>query len=88
MNPKNNDFDKTITFSIHEEDREAQRKMLLRTVYAALSEKGYNAIDQIVEYILTEEPTYITNHKNARSLVRRIDRYELLASMLKEYLGL
>jgi len=88
MNPKNNDFDKTIMFSIHEEDREAQRKMLLRNVYDALSEKGYNAIGQITEYILTEEPTYITNHKNARSMVRRIDRYELLAAMLKEYLGL
>lgn len=83
-----NDMDKTITFSIHEEDRDAQRKMLLRSVYEALSEKGYNAIGQITEYILTEEPTYITNHKNARSMVRRIDRYELLAAMLKEYLGL
>ncbi len=83
-----NDMDKTITFSIHEEDRDAQRKVLLRNVYEALSEKGYNAIGQITEYILTEEPTYITNHKNARSMVRRIDRYELLAAMLKEYLGL
>ena len=83
-----NDFDKTITFSIHEDDREAQRKALLRTVYDALSEKGYSAIEQMVEYLLTEEPTYITNHKNARSLVRRIDRHELLAAMLKEYLGL
>jgi len=83
-----NDMDKTITFSIHEEDRDAQRKMLLRNVYEALSERGYNPIDQIVEYILTEEPTYITNYKNARSMVRRIDRYELLSAMLKEYLGL
>ncbi len=82
------DFDKTITFSIHEEDRDAQRKMLLRNIYDALSERGYSAIDQMVEYILTEEPTYITNHKNARSLVRRIDPRELLAAMLKEYLGL
>ncbi|MBQ4592077.1 MAG: IreB family regulatory phosphoprotein [Clostridia bacterium] len=83
-----NDMDKTITFSIHEEDRDAQRKVLLRNVYEALSERGYNPIDQIVEYILTEEPTYITNYKNARSMVRRIDRYELLSAMLKEYLGL
>ena len=81
-------MDKTITFSIHEEDRDAQRKVLLRNVYEALSERGYNPIDQIVEYILTEEPTYITNYKNARSMVRRIDRYELLSAMLKEYLGL
>lgn len=83
-----NDMDKTITFSIHEEDRDAQRKELLRKIYEALSERGYSAIDQIVEYILTEEPTYITNHKNARSLVRRIDPRELLAAMLKEYLNL
>ena len=83
-----NDMDKTITFSIHEEDRDAQRKVLLRNVYEALSERGYNPIDQIVEYSLTEEPTYITNYKNARSMVRRIDRYELLSAMLKEYLGL
>jgi len=81
-------MDKTITFSIHEEDRDAQRKAMLKSVYEALSERGYNPIDQIVEYILTEEPTYITNYKNARSMVRRIDRYELLSAMLKEYLGL
>lgn len=88
MNPKNNDFDKTITFSIHEEDRDAQRKALLRNVYEALCEKGYNAIGQITEYILTEEPTYITAHKNARGMVRRIDPRELVAAMLKEYLDL
>lgn len=83
-----NDMDKTITFSIHEEDRDAQRKAMLKSVYEALSERGYNPIDQIVEYILTEEPTYITNYKNARSMVRRIDRYELLSAMLKKYLEL
>lgn len=88
MNMKNNDMDKTITFSIHEEDRDQQRKAMLKAVYEALSERGYNPVDQIVEYILTEEPTYITNYKNARSMVRRIDRYELLSAMLKEYLGL
>ncbi len=85
---KNNDMDKTITFSIHEDDRDLQRKQMLKAVYEALNERGYNPVDQIVEYILTEEPTYITNYKNARSMVRRIDRYELLAAMLKEYLGL
>ncbi len=85
---KNNDMDKTITFSIHEDERDLQRKQMLKAVYEALSERGYNPVDQIVEYILTEEPTYITNYKNARSMVRRIDRYELLAAMLKEYLGL
>lgn len=83
-----NDMDKTIVFSIHDEDRDHQRKQMLKSVYEALSERGYNPIDQIVEYILTEEPTYITNYKNARSTIRKIDRYELLSAMLKEYLGL
>ncbi|MBQ7930397.1 MAG: IreB family regulatory phosphoprotein [Clostridia bacterium] len=81
-------MDKTITFSIREEDRDRERRMLLRAVYDALCEKGYNPIDQIVGYILTEEPAYITNHNNARGMIRKIDTHELLAAMLKEYMGL
>ena len=65
-----NEMDKTITFSIREEERDRERKMLLRTVYDALSEKGYNPINQLVGYVLTEDPTYITNYKNARGLCR------------------
>lgn len=83
-----NEMDKTITFSICEEERDRERKMLLRTVYDALSEKGYNPINQLVGYVLTEDPTYITNYKNARGLIRRIDRDELMAALLTEYLGL
>ena len=83
-----NEMDKTITFSIREEERDRERKMLLRTVYDALSEKGYNPINQLVGYVLTEDPTYITNYKNARGLIRRIDRDELMAALLTEYLGL
>ena len=83
-----NELDKTITFSIREEERDRERKMLLRTVYDALSEKGYNPINQLVGYVLTEDPTYITNYKNARGLIRRIDRDELMAALLTEYLGL
>ena len=83
-----NEMDKTITFSIGEEERDRERKMLLRTVYDALSEKGYNPINQLVGYVLTEDPTYITNYKNARGLIRRIDRDELMAALLTEYLGL
>lgn len=83
-----NEMDKTITFSIREEERDRERKMLLRTVYDALSEKGYNPIYQLVGYVLTEDPTYITNYKNARGLIRRIDRDELMAALLTEYLGL
>lgn len=83
-----NELDKTITFSIREEERDRERKMLLRSVYEALSEKGYNPINQLVGYILTEDPTYITNYKNARGMIRRIDRDELMAALLKEYLEL
>ena len=76
----------TITFSM-EEVREADMKRILLTVYDALKEKGYNPISQIVGYILSEDPTYITTHNNARSLIRRIDRDELLQVLLKSYLG-
>lgn len=76
----------TITFSM-EEVREADMKRILLTVYDALKEKGYNPISQIVGYILSEDPTYITTHDNARSLIRRIDRDELLKAMVRSYLG-
>ena len=72
----------TITFSM-EEVREADMKRILLTVYDALKEKGYNPISQIVGYILSEDPTYITTHNNARSLIRRIDRDELLKAMVR-----
>lgn len=58
----------------------------LRLIYDALSEKGYNPISQIVGYILSEDPTYITTHNNARSLIRRLDRDELLQAIVKDYL--
>ena len=76
----------TITFSM-EEVREADMKRILLTVYDALKEKGYNPISQIVGYLLSEDPTYITTHNNARSLIRRIDRDELLKAMVRSYLG-
>ena len=65
--------DKTIKFSIKDENEVEMKKNLL-AVYEALNEKGYNSISQIVGYILSEDPTYITTHNNARSLVRRLDR--------------
>ena len=61
-------------------------KETLTEVFDALQEKGYTPINQIVGYILTEDPTYITTHNNARSLIRRLDRDELLAAMVKSYL--
>lgn len=77
--------DQTITFSLAS-DKERQNRMILQEVYAALLENGYNPINQIVGYLLSEDPTYITNHKNARSLIRKIDRDDLLGAMLREYL--
>ena len=76
----------TMTFSIGD-DRELQMKAVLTEVYDALQEKGYNPINQLVGYILSEDPTYITTHKNARSLIRKIDRDELLRSMVRSYLN-
>ena len=77
--------DQTVTFPLAT-DKERQNKMILQEVYAALQEKGYNPINQIVGYLLSEDPTYITNYKNARSLIRKIDRDDLLGAMLREYL--
>ena len=80
------DSNNTITFSM-EEVREADMKRILLTVYDALKEKGYNPISQIVGYILSEDPTYITTHNNARSLIRKLDRDELLRALVRSYLN-
>ena len=79
--------DETIQFSIKNENDEEMKKILLE-VYNALNEQGYNSVSQIVGYILSEDPTYITTHNNARSLVRKLDRDELLQSMVEDYLGI
>ena len=79
------DPNKTIQFSIKDEREEEMRQTML-IVYNALKEKGYNPISQIVGYILSEDPTYITTHNNARSLIRRLDRDELLQALVKNYL--
>ncbi|MDD6798891.1 MAG: IreB family regulatory phosphoprotein [Firmicutes bacterium] len=79
--------DKTITFSIKGE-KELEIRRILQTVYEALSEKGYNPLNQIVGYILSEDPTYITNYKNARALIRKVDRDEILNTLVKSYLGI
>lgn len=76
----------TVKFTLPPDD-ESEMKILLTSVYDALREKGYDPINQIVGYILTEDPTYITNHKNARSIIRHIDRDELLQTLVKNYLG-
>ncbi len=76
---------KTMTFSIGDQTEQEIRN-ILTIVYNSLKEKGYNPINQIVGYILSEDPTYITTHNNARNLIRRIDRDMLLQSLVRYYL--
>lgn len=78
--------DRTISFSIHK-DKEKEVREILTTVYDALRQKGYNPVNQLVGYILSEDPTYITTYNNARSLIRKIDRDELLQMLVKFYLS-
>ena len=76
----------TVKFTVPSDDKESMRE-ILRRVFDALNEKGYNPINQIVGYLLTEDPTYITNYQNARTLICRIDRDELMQVLVREYLG-
>lgn len=78
-------IDKTRQFKLSQ-DSDEQMRAILVDVYNALVEKGYNPISQIVGYILSEDPTYITTHNSARSLIRRVDRDELLTELVKSYL--
>jgi uncharacterized protein (UPF0297 family) len=75
----------TMMFKVEKEKINEARGLLLN-VYEALKEKGYDPINQIVGYILSGDPTYITNHKNARSIIRRLERDELLEEILRFYL--
>ena len=75
----------TIKFKVADDSNEEMKK-ILSEVYASLSEKGYNPINQIVGYLLSEDPTYITNYNGARSLICKIDRDELLQELVKNYL--
>ena len=70
----------TAVFSIRDD-----KKQVMQLVYGALEEKGYNPVNQLVGYILSEDPTYITTYKNARSLIRRIDRDDLLQALVRDY---
>ena len=79
-------LDFTRKFSLNQ-DRGDEIKAILTSVYNSLQEKGYNPINQIVGYILSEDPTYITNYNNARSLIRKLDRDELLQELVKKYLA-
>lgn len=79
-------MDFTRKFNLNQ-DRGDEIKSILTTVYNSLQEKGYNPINQIVGYILSEDPTYITNYNNARALIRKLDRDELLQELVKKYLS-
>ena len=79
------EMDYTRKFSI-QNDKDPEIKKILSSVYQSLQEKGYNPINQIVGYILSEDPTYITNYNNARTLIRKLDRDELLQVLVKQYL--
>ena len=81
------DFDKTMKFSV-DKDSSLETKDIMKKVYDALVEKGYNPINQIVGYILSGDPTYITSHNDARNLIRKVERDELLEKMVKSYIGL
>ena len=81
------EFDKTMRFKVEKEPN-SKAQEILKDVYESLVEKGYNPINQIVGYILSGDPTYITSHKNARNLIREIERDELLEKMVKNYIGI
>ena len=80
-------IDETLSFKV-ERDKNIKAREVLKEVYEALVEKGYNPINQIVGYILSGDPTYITSHNNARNLIRQIERDELLEKMVKNYIGI
>ena len=79
-------MDKMMLFSLGNDKEESFRKNL-KIVYDALKEKGYNPINQMVGYILSEDPTYITTHKNARAIISKMERDEILEVLLKSYLN-
>ena len=80
-------LDNTMTFSV-DESKDEFIKHTLNVVYDALKQKGYNPVNQIVGYILSQDPTYITTHNNARSLICKIDRDDLLKALVKAYLNI
>ena len=81
------DSENTIFFKV-EKEKKTNSKQILRQVYEALVEKGYNPINQIVGYILSGDQTYITSYKDSRSLIRQLERDELLEKLVKSYIGI
>ncbi len=79
-------FDKTMKFTVQDEKQSVQVNEVLFTVYDALQEKGYHPINQIVGYLLSGDPAYIPRHKDARSIIRKLERDELIEELVKSYL--
>lgn len=81
-------MDKTMKFNFHEGPMDDDAKEVLLAVYEALEEKGYNPINQIVGYLLSGDPAYIPRHQDARSLIRKLERDELIEELVKSYLNI
>jgi len=86
--PENNNHEETVLFRVDGEEVDNKARVILTSVYQALKEKGYNPLNQLVGYLLSGDPAYITSHKNARSLIRQVERDELLEEMVGTYLDL
>lgn len=83
---KKNSMNETMGFGAVEKEYTSEAEKIILAVTAALEEKGYNPVNQLVGYILSGDPTYITSHKNARSIIRKLERDELLEEIVKDYL--
>lgn len=79
--------EKTMTFSLNSEDKNVKMKTILSHIYNSLAQKGYDPVNQIAGYIVSEDPTYITTHNGARKAAQKLDRDELLKAMIREYLS-
>ena len=83
---RRNVYIETVQFSAVDKEPESEAKKIINAVCAAMEEKGYNPVNQIVGYILSGDPTYITSHNNARSLIRRLERDEILEELVTDYI--
>lgn len=87
MTEKHN-HDETVLFRVEGEEVDNKARKVLTSVYQALKEKGYNPLNQLVGYLLSGDPAYVTSHQNARSLIRQVERDELLEEIVGTYLDL
>ena len=83
---KKNSMNETMRFGAVEKEYTSEAEKIILSVTSALEEKGYNPVNQLVGYIRSGDPTYITSYKNARSIIRKLERDELLEEIIKDYL--